>query len=112
MGGLESAERQFWFAIAKGGLKTLDRIGQASSDGYFLFSEAELLRFVDFDIYNNNVFTMGPIILKQGANGVPIGGFVLAQLAELWAMWRDAHLVFDDFKSQTTLLVASTMATL
>ena len=32
---------------------------------------------------------MGPIVLRQGGTGVPIGGFILAQIAELWALWKE-----------------------
>ena len=33
-------------------------------------------------------------MLAQGGKGIPIGGFISAQAAELWAMWRERHL-FD-----------------
>ena len=56
---------------------------------FFVLSEVELLRFVEYDIYYHNLFTIGPLIMHQGAKGVPIGGFVSAPIAELWAMWRE-----------------------
>ena len=71
----------------------------------FVFSEVELLRFVEYDIYYNNLFTIGPLIMCQGAKGVPIGGFVSAQIAELWAMWRESFFIFGECKGQTCALV-------
>ena len=41
----------------------------------------------------------------QGAKGVPIGGFVSAQIAELWAMWRESFFIFGECKGQTCALV-------
>ena len=46
-------------------------------------------RFVRFDTYDNVLFVAGPVILRQGLRGVPIGGFISAQLAEIWAIWRE-----------------------
>ena len=59
--------------MAKQGLRHLDRHGQASSKDFFVFGEVELLRFVEYDIYYNNLFTIGPLIMCLGAKGVPIG---------------------------------------
>ena len=92
-------------SIAKQGLKHLDRHGKVSSKDFFVFSEVELLRFVKYDIYYNNMFTIGPLIMHQGAKGVPIGGFVSALMAELWAMWRESFFVFGECKGQTCALM-------
>ena len=44
-----------------------------------------------------NVFlTIGPIILCQGARGIPIGGFLSAQIAEIWACWKEFTGLFGD----------------
>ena len=85
---LKGRQRCLHLSTAKQGLKRLDRYGKASSKDFFVFSEVELLRFVEYDIYSHNLFTIGPLIMHQGAKGVPIGGFVSAHIAELWAMWR------------------------
>ena len=77
----------------------------------FVFSEIELLRFMEYDIYYNNLFTMGPLIMHQGAKGVPIGGFVSAQIAEFWAMWRELFFVFGECKGQTCALVEEELLT-
>ena len=63
---LRRRQKVLWFAIAKGGLKNLDRCGTATSEYFYIFSEEELLRFVDFDTYLNKLFTVGPIVMEQG----------------------------------------------
>ena len=74
--------------------KTLDRIGKSSGSQFILVSEASVSRFVEFDTKQNNLFTIGGIILAQGAKGVPIGGFISAQLAEIWAVWKEHEEFF------------------
>ena len=51
----------------------------------------EVWRYVDWDFLSNKLFVLGPLILRQGLKEVPIGGFVSAQLAELWCLWREWH---------------------
>ena len=46
-------------------------------------------QFVKFDVTKCNLLVLGNLILKQGRKGVRIGGFLSAQLAELWALWRE-----------------------
>ena len=43
--------------------------------------------------------------MHQGAKGVPIGGFLSARIAELWAMWRGSFFIFGEYKGQTCPLV-------
>ena len=45
--------------------------------------------YVEFELFDNCFFTMGPLILLQGTTGIPIGGFLSAQLMELWCIWRE-----------------------
>ena len=73
----------------------LDRIGRSTAPGYTVVREECVSRFVDFDLDNNVLFTAGGVILAQGGKGVPIGGFISAQAAEIWAIWKD-HCVFSD----------------
>ena len=70
----------FWFSIAKGGLKSLDRIGKASDKGFRTIDLDEVISFVDWDMHYNNLFCLWGIVLKQQEKGVPIGGFLSAQL--------------------------------
>ena len=84
------------FAINKQGLKALDRLGTGASHGFHNVTGAEILRYVEFDLHDNVVFTLGPLLMAQGHKGVPIGGFLSAQLAEIWALWREAHYAFGD----------------
>ena len=65
--------------------KDLDRFGKNSEKSFVTLSEEEVLRFVEFDMAANVFLTVGPVILSQGAKGIPIGGFLSAQIVEIWA---------------------------
>ena len=56
----------------------------------FLVTTIDMLRrFVEYDVRDNNLFLLDQIVLQQGSSGVPIGRFPGAQLAELWALWKE-----------------------
>ena len=48
-----------------------------------------------WDIFHNTEFVFGSIVMSQGDKGVPIGGFLSAQLCVLWGIFREL-LLFDD----------------
>ena len=91
---LAGARDNLWFSIAKGGQKQLDRIGIASSSDFTPIPFQEVKHYVTFDTKFCNLYTLGELILQQGLKGVPIGGFLSAQLAEIWATWREAMFLF------------------
>ena len=74
--------------------KHLDQVGTSAAQSFLVVDEAAIMRFFDFDLDQNVLFTAGGVVLAQGGKGVPIGGFISAQAAELWAMWRERNL-FD-----------------
>ena len=82
-------------------MKHLDRLGSAASKDFYIVSSDQVLRYVKFDIEDCNLFTLGNLILKQGVKGVPIGGFLSAQLAELWAIWREEMTLFGHLRGAT-----------
>ena len=86
LGEIKGRRDHLWFSIAKGGLRERDRLGRASSKDYDIFEDEEVTRYVTYDVRSCNLFTLGPLVLRQGAKGVPIGGYLSAQLAEIWAM--------------------------
>ena len=45
--------------------------------------------YVEFELFNNGFFTVGPLVLLHGTTGIPMGGFLGAQLTELWCIWRE-----------------------
>ena len=47
-------------------------------------------------MHHKNLVVLGPLSLRQGLKGVPVGGFLSAQLAELWCMWREWVNMFGD----------------
>jgi hypothetical protein len=97
-----------FFSLHKSGEKTLDRLGTASSDDFRVLTRAELVDFVTWDLNCNTGLTLGPLLLRQGDRGVPIGGHLSAQLAELWALARELRLIFCDDRAE--LITAWTAA--
>ena len=87
------------FAPAEGHLKHLDRIGTRSSDRSVNISDAEVLRHFRFESFDIELFVIGPVILSQAEKGVPIAGFLSAELSKPWAMWRQSHYVFGDLRA-------------
>ena len=84
---------QLFFSLAKGNMRQLDWLGSSSGKSFVVLSPTEVEQFVKFDVTDCNLLVLGGLILKQGRKGVPIGGFLSAQLAELWALWREyVHL--------------------
>ena len=55
-----------------------------------------MLRFVEYDMTENVFLTVGSLILCQGARGIPIGGFLSAQIAEIWACWKEFTSLFGE----------------
>ena len=48
------------------------------------------------------MFLLDQIVLQQGSSGVPIGGFLGAQLAELWALWKEVLALGGGTPSSST----------
>ena len=96
---------QFFFSLAKGNMRQLDWLGASSSKTFTILCSAEVEQFVKFDVTECNLLVLGNLILKQGRKGVPIGGFLSAQLAELWALWREHENLSGYSCDQTTTLV-------
>ena len=89
----------------------MDRIGTASSSDFYTISFEEVKRYVLFDTEFCNLFTTGELIIQQGLKGVPIGGYLSAQLAEIWATWREATSLYGDNKHVTEALVNAPVST-
>ena len=86
--------KHLWSSTAKVGEEILDRFGRSSASHFLVVGEDRITRFVNFD--TNFLFTLGSIILSQGKKGVPIGGFSLAQIDEIWAIWKEHTRLFGD----------------
>ena len=89
-----------FFSLHKSGEKTLDRIGTATCADFRVISRSELLAFVEWDLHHNTGLVLGQLLLRQGDRGVPIGGHLSAQLAELWALARELGWVFGERKPE------------
>ena len=84
-------ETNLWFSIHKSGERSLDRLGKSSCEDFFCFESTAVVKYVKWDLFNNTLFCVGPLVMAQGKRGVPIGGFISAQCAELWCIYRE-HL--------------------
>ena len=69
--------------------QALDRMGKLRHRQFRILHADHVLRFVDYDLFDNTLFVLNCLILRQGGSGVPIGGFISTKLAELWALWRE-----------------------
>ena len=58
---LAIGKTQLFFALAKGGLNELQRIGPASSEHYVMVNRDRVETYVKFELSENCFFTMGPI---------------------------------------------------
>ena len=89
-----------FFSLHKFGEKTLDRLGTATGVDFRVMSRSELPAFVTWDLHHNTGLVLPQLLLWQGDRGVPIGGHLSAQLAELWALARELGWVFGDRKPE------------
>ena len=81
-----SMRGQFFFCIAGGGERLLDRIGKAADRGFRAVSLGDVLKFVRWELHHNTLFEIDGWVLNQNIKGVPIGGFLSAQLMCIWAL--------------------------
>ena len=93
---------QTFFSLSKDGEKKFDHIGKSTVKMFLVTTIDMLRRFVKYDIRDNNLFLLDQIVLQQGSSGVPIGGFLSAQLAELWALWKEVLALGGGTPSRST----------
>ena len=98
---LGKGKTELFFSLAKGGLNELDRVGTASSNHFVVVTGRQVKTYVEFELFDNCFFTMGPLIMLQGTTGIPIGGFLSAQLTELWCIWREVTAMRRDCRVKT-----------
>ena len=79
----------FLFSIAKGGERSLDRIGEAAYRGFRAVPLEDVLKFVRWDLDHKTLFEMYGWVLNENIKGVPIGGFLSAQLMCIWALVQE-----------------------
>ena len=82
-------------------MRQLDWLGASLGKSFTVLSSKEVKQFVEFDVTECNLLVVGQRILKEGRKVVPIGGFVSAQLAELWALWREHENLSETSCDQT-----------
>ena len=88
----------FCFSIAKGGLRVLDRIGHAADRNFRVFTIEQVLKFVDWDLKDNTLFALWGVVMRQAKQGVPIGGYLSAQLMCIWALTQEINFLDDPKK--------------
>ena len=83
----------FYFSIAKGGERLLDRVGCAIERHFRVIPLHDLLKFVKWDLYENTLFEWQGCVLNQNIKGVPIGGFLSAQLMYLLGLMQEINFI-------------------
>ena len=53
------------FAMANGHLKHVDRIRPSCSNQFYKISSAEVLRYISFGAFDNELFVLGPFVTTQ-----------------------------------------------
>ena len=92
-----------FFAISKSGDRGLDRVGKSFARTFRQVSAEQVLPFLHFNLHGNTVLVAGRVLLQQGHRGVPVGEFLSAQLAEIWAAWREHTRLFANTLEATSL---------
>ena len=65
------------------GDKNLDRVGQSTSSLTRQITEEHIRAYNSWDLRENTFFVIGKVILAQKDKGVPMGGFISSQQAEI-----------------------------
>ena len=76
-------------------------VGKSSARTFHVVHEDMVKRFLKFNLRGNTLLSLGTMILRQGARGVPIGEFLSAQLAEIWCAWREYRSLFAPLDPST-----------
>ena len=85
-----------WFGIARGNDRHRDRIRKSAENMFVVLNFDEVYEYVVWDLLHNTYFCLDTILLRQGPRGVPIGGFLSAQIMVLWAIFRESVLFSQD----------------
>ena len=56
-----------FFAIHRGGDKIMDRLGKGTEDVFWNVPVPFVMQYVKWELYMNTMFTLGPLILEEGA---------------------------------------------
>ena len=68
--------------------RKLDRLGRGYTSDFHILSMSDVLAYMNFDVYHNDIFVIGSRVAKQ-KRGVAIGGLCSAQAAQLFCMMRE-----------------------
>ena len=66
-----------------------------------IYTIQNVLDFVNWDLNDNTLFTLCGIVMRQAKKGVPIGGYLSAQLMCIWALIQE--MTFLESPSKETL---------
>ena len=86
--------------MAKGGMRMLDRVGHAADRNFRVFSIENVMDYVEWDLNDNTLFTLWGVVMRQAKKGVPIGGYLSAQLMCIWALVQEMTVLESPDKKQ------------
>ena len=64
-------------------------MGHAADRNFSIYTIKNVLDFVQWDFNENTLFTLWGIVMRQAKKGVPIGGYLSAQLMCIWALVQE-----------------------
>lgn len=86
--------KNLFFSLSKMD-KAFDRIGKSTSEDFFILDVQMVERYLSWDLEENVLLTLDTTVMSQGTRGVPIRGFLSAQIAELWCIYKEHISIFN-----------------
>ena len=90
---LDVNRTELWFSIASANDRHTDRIGKSADSDFTVLSFEQIHKYVVWELYHNTYFCVDQILMRQGERGVPIGGFLSAQLMVLYAIAQEIKIM-------------------
>ena len=103
---------ELWFSIARGSERQRDRVGKSADSMFPVVSFQQVYEYVVWVLLHNTFFCLDKILLRQRPKGVPIGGFLSAQIMVLWAIFCESVLLTSEGMHTHMRKVHTTMSQL
>ena len=71
-------------------------MGKSANSTFLVVSFQQVYENVVWDLLHNTYFCLEKILLRQGPKGVPIGGFLSAQIMVLWVIFSESVLLTSE----------------
>ena len=90
---LDVNRTELWFSIAIANDRHRDRLGKSADPDFTVLSYDPIHKYVVWELYHSTYFCVNQILMRQSERGVPIGGFLSAQLMVLYAVAKEINIM-------------------